>query len=69
MILPSQRRSWTLGNVLLGAEFRLLATNLSVHIYMMEALVYACMPLWGWKPLGTGYNLMCKQQGCFSLGV
>ena len=27
MALPSQRRSWTLGNVLLSAEFRLLATN------------------------------------------
>ena len=42
---------------------------LSVHFYMTEPLVYACMPLQGWKLLGIGYDLMCKQRGCFSLGV
>ena len=35
----------------------------------MEPLVYACMPLLGWKLLGTRYGIMCEQQGCFSLGV
>ena len=40
-----------------------------VHIYMTKPLVYACIPLWGWKPLGIGYDIMCKQRGCFSLGV
>ena len=37
----------------------------SIHIYMTEPLVYACMPLLGWKLLGTRYGIMCEQQGCF----
>ena len=66
---------------LLGEDLELLAIFSSeyssnqlpqilfIHIYMTEPLVYACMPFQGWKPLGTVYDLMCKQRGCFSLGV
>ena len=63
------RRSWTLGNVLLGTVFWLLATNfICTHLY--DGAISVCMhALYDWKPLGTGYDLICEQRGCFSLGV
>ena len=42
MALPSQRRSWTLGNVLLSAEFRLLATNF-ICTYLYNRAISVCM--------------------------
>ena len=40
--LPSRRRSWTLGNVLLGAEFWLLVTNV-IYTYLHDEAINVCM--------------------------
>ena len=42
MALPSRRRSWTLGNVLLGTEFRLLATNF-ICTHLHDGAISVCM--------------------------
>ena len=42
MALPSRRRSWTLGNVLFGVEFQLLATNF-FHTYLHDGAIGVCM--------------------------
>ena len=42
MALPSQRRSRILGNVLLGAEFWLIATNF-IYILLHDGVVSVCM--------------------------
>ena len=43
MASPSQRRSWTLGDVLLGTEFWLLATNI-ICTHLHDRAISACMP-------------------------
>ena len=68
MASPSQRRSWTLGDVLLGTEFWLLATNI-ICTHLHDRAISACMPFQGWKSLGIRYDIMCNQRGCFSLRV
>ena len=42
MALPSQRRSWTLGNVLLGAEFWLLVINV-IYTHLHDGAINVCM--------------------------
>ena len=42
MALPSHRRSWTLGNVLLGAEFWLLVTNV-IYTHLHDRAISVCM--------------------------
>ena len=42
MVLLSRRRTWTLGNVFLGVEFWLLATNfICTHLY--DGAISVCM--------------------------
>ena len=68
--LPSWRRSWTLGNVLLGVEFWLLATNfICTHIH--DRAISVCIhALIGLEILRDWvYDLMCKKRGCFSLRI
>ena len=68
MVLPSQKDLELLALSSLARSSGQLPKILSLHIYMMEPLMYACMPQQGWKPLRIWYDLMCKQWGCFSLG-
>ena len=42
MALPSWRSSWTLGNVLVGAKFRLLATNF-ICTHLHDEAISVCM--------------------------
>ena len=42
MILPYRKGSWTLGNVLLGAEFWLLARNF-IYTYLYDGAISVCM--------------------------
>ena len=42
MVLPFQRRTWTLGNILLGIEFQLFATNFfCTHLH--DGAISVCM--------------------------
>ena len=42
MALPSRRRSWTLANILLSAEFRLVATNF-IYTYLHDGTISVCI--------------------------
>ena len=69
MALPFWRKSWTFGNVLLGEEFQILATNF-ICTYLHERAISVCMhALVGLETLSDWVWSNVYATDCFSLGV